>query len=332
VKEWHLLAGFHHAILHEAERERAFGYIDAFLDAGSGQASDPTVADRSSHTQREFEELRAPLSPLSARGVATALQRLALTTVGRVSRGIAIGLETGFDSGPMLDYVYENHSEGVSVVGKLLDRLYLNTPGWRGIRHRCEDIKAVLRREIEKRCDPAKELHIVDIACGGARYVLEVVAEFPSQPIAVTLRDHRPESLAAARELAAQLGLTTVRFLQADAFDGASLAELPPADIVVASGIFELVAENQPVLASLTGVSALLKKSGTLIYTNQPWHPQIESIARVLHDSEGRRWVMRRRSQLEMDTLVGRAGMAKYETRLDPQGIFSVSCAAPSGK
>ena len=44
------------------------------------------------------------------------------------------------------------------------------------------------------------------------------------------------------------------------------------------------------------------------MYTNQPWHPQIEMIARVLPNRDGQPWVMRRRTQAEMDALVACGG------------------------
>jgi hypothetical protein len=47
----------------------------------------------------------------------------------------------------------------------------------------------------------------------------------------------------------------------------------------------------------------------------------------VLDNREGKPWVMRCRSQAEMDALVFRAGFEKLETRLDADGIFTVSLA-----
>jgi hypothetical protein len=77
----------------------------------------------------------------------------------------------------------------------------------------------------------------------------------------------------------------------------------------------------------LLGLADALGDSGYLIYTNQPWHPQLEMIARVLDNREGQPWVMRCRSQAEMDALVARAGFEKLETRMDADGIFTVSLA-----
>jgi len=67
---------------------------------------------------------------------------------------------------------------------------------------------------------------------------------------------------------------------------------------------------------------------GCLVYTGQPWHPQIEMIARALTSHrDGRAWVMRRRTQAELDQLIVRAGFRKIEQRIDPWGIFTVSLA-----
>jgi hypothetical protein len=66
---------------------------------------------------------------------------------------------------------------------------------------------------------------------------------------------------------------------------------------------------------------------GRLIYTNQPWHPQVEFIARVLTNREGQPWIMRRRTQAEMDELVRVAGFEKLSQEIDEWGIFTVSLA-----
>jgi hypothetical protein len=74
------------------------------------------------------------------------------------------------------------------------------------------------------------------------------------------------------------------------------------------------------------------KPGSLLIYTNQPWHPQLEMIARALTSHRGgHAWVMRRRTQGEMDQLVEKAGYRKIEQRTDQWGIFTVSIAERIG-
>ena len=53
----------------------------------------------------------------------------------------------------------------------------------------------------------------------------------------------------------------------------------------------------------------------------------MEFIARVLTNREGQPWIMRRRTQAEMDQLVHAAGFTKEAQEIDEWGIFTVSLA-----
>jgi len=82
------------------------------------------------------------------------------------------------------------------------------------------------------------------------------------------------------------------------------------------------------VRASLGGLGDAIASGGFLVYTCQPWHPQLELIARALTSHRGgAAWVMRRRTQGEMDQLVEAAGFRKIAQRIDEWGIFTVSLA-----
>src|SRR5262249_54545150 len=140
--------------------------------------------------------------------------------------------------------------------------------------------------------------------------------------------DERQENLDAAARVRDQLGLATVAVAHGDAFDRASLAAVTPRPtIAVVSGLYELFPDNERVLRSLRGLADAVEPGGHLIYTNQPWHPQVEFIARVLINREGQPWIMRRRTQAEMDELVRTAGFEKVSQEIDPWGIFTVSVA-----
>src|SRR5712671_2537012 len=95
----------------------------------------------------------------------------------------------------------------------------------------------------------------------------------------------------------------------------------------IVSGLYELFPDNEPVRRLLRGLARAIEPGGYLIYTNQPWHPQVEMIARVLINRIGRPWIMRHRTQEEMDDLVREAGFEKIKQEIDPWGIFSVSLA-----
>ena len=132
------------------------------------------------------------------------------------------------------------------------------------------------------------------------------------------------------RALIAERGLdASARFEQGDAFDRDDLAQITPAPTVaVVSGLYELFGDNALVAKSLAGIAAAMPEGGCLVYTGQPWHPQLELIARALTSHrQGQAWVMRRRTQGEMDQLVERAGFRKVDQRIDEWGIFTVSLA-----
>ena len=98
------------------------------------------------------------------------------------------------------------------------------------------------------------------------------------------------------------------------------------------SGLYELFPDNAQVGRSLAGVADAVAPGGYLVYTGQPWHPQLELIARALTSHrQGQAWVMRRRTQAEMDQLVAAAGFVKRAQRIDAWGIFTVSLAERVG-
>lgn len=171
-------------------------------------------------------------------------------------------------------------------------------------------------------------MRLVNIAAGPGRYILETLRRLSGGDLTALLRDNVEANLAAGRELAAAAGLKNVTFQLGDAFDEASLAAIdPPPNLAVVSGLYELFPENEPVRRSLRGLARAVRAGGYLIYTCQPWHPQVEMIARVLTNRNGRPWIMRRRTQAEMDDLAGEAGFEKIAQEIDPWGIFTVSLA-----
>jgi hypothetical protein len=254
-----------------------------------------------------------------------------MKTLGRLSHGIDLGWKTGFSSGQSLDHVYSNKARGRTVLGRAIDRTYLDSIGWRMIRVRREHVCDLLRRAVTAHARLGEETtHVVDIAAGAGRYLVETIEVLQREGIAVTatLRDRSEPALAEARRLADERGVRGIDTRVGDAFDDGSLSMLSPMpDVAVVSGLYELIPDNRRVLTSLRGLAAAMPDGAALIYTNQPWHPQLEMIARVLVHGDGSPWVMRCRSQAEMDELVCAAGFEKVEQLIDEHGLFSVSLA-----
>lgn len=333
IKERHVLDGFFHDTLGEKARAGAVARARAFLlGRFAGPVSPPDLrrADLSGYTRDEKDALETPLPLMSPRGLYWAFSRLAIRIGATLSAGMRIGRDTGFDSGSTLDYVYENEARGATPLGPLVDRTFLDAIGWRGIRQRKLHLEELIGAAIGRLSAAGKPVHVLDVAAGHGRYVLDAVAAAEAAPASIRLRDFSDINVAAGSKLIAERGLEAVAtFDQDDAFDGDALAALSPApSLAIVSGLYELFSDNAMVSRSLGGIARGMEKGGLLVYTNQPWHPQLEMIARSLSSHRGgQAWVMRRRTQAEMDQLVAAAGFRKLDQRTDRWGIFTVALA-----
>ncbi|MGI9258037.1 MAG: class I SAM-dependent methyltransferase family protein, partial [Gammaproteobacteria bacterium] len=332
-KERQVLPGFYHDTLGEKERHLAVEKVRAFV---LNQFSSSTVlplfkkADQPNFTAEEAAAIAAPLPRFSFKRFYWSSVRFSLRVGGWFSKGIWLGHKTGFDSGSTLDYVYENYAYGRTPLGRAIDRAYLDTIGWRGIRERKIHIEHLLRDATEKLRGDGKPVRVLDIAAGHGRYILNAFENAEDRPDYICLRDYSERNVKAGAELIERSGLKDkARFVKGDAFDRDSIAELSPRPTLgVVSGLYELFANNDLVRRSLDGLSAAIEEGGYLIYTGQPWHPQLEFIGRALTSHrQGQPWVMRRRTQAELDQLVAEAGFEKVDQWIDDWGIFSVSLA-----
>jgi alpha-beta hydrolase superfamily lysophospholipase len=333
IKERHVLPGFYHDTFGEKERRVAVDKARNFILARFAEPVDrPSLldADRMGFTRDEADALASPLPPLSPRGLFWATARRNMAIGGVLSEGIRLGHHTGFDSGSTLDYVYRNCPNGLGPLGRLIDKIYLQSIGWRGIRQRKVHLEELLHATMERIGSRGKPVRILDIAAGHGRYVLDAVEGSAIKPDSVLLRDYSDINVEAGRALIRAKGLDAIaKFVKGNAFDQASLAAVEPKPtLAIVSGLYELFSDNGMVSTSLAGLAEAIPAGGYLVYTGQPWHPQLELIARALTSHrQGQPWIMRRRTQAEMDQLVAAAGFRKVEERVDEWGIFTVSVA-----
>jgi alpha-beta hydrolase superfamily lysophospholipase len=333
VKEQHVLEGFYHDTLGEADRDHAVDQVRNFI---LRQFDDPapvvdlTHADREGYTFEEARQLSEPLPKGSFKHWWWKSYRRGLHWSGMVSDGIALGFRTGFDSGSSLDYVYRNQPSGVGPIGRLVDTNYLNAIGWRGIRQRKINLEELIHQATANLREEGKPVKVLDIAAGHGRYVLDALTQKGGESDTVLLRDYSDINVRDGGRLIEERGLAgRVRFEKGDAFDTESVASAQPGTTLgIVSGLYELFPDNDMVQASLAGLAQVIEEGGYLIYTGQPWHPQLEMIARALTSHrDGDAWVMRRRTQAELDQLVDQAGFDKVDQRIDEWGIFTVSIA-----
>ena len=337
VKEKHVLDGFYHDTLGERDRHLALARVRDFVlrcFAEPPLRVDLRDAHRRGATYEEARALAAPLPASSPRAWYWHAYRANLRLGGCLSDGVRLGHETGFDSGSTLDYVYRNQASGRGWLGRMADRRYLDAIGWRGIRQRKLHVEELLLAALAHLTREGRPLRVLDIAAGHGRYVLDALGRAPRQPEAIVLRDFSDINVRDGAALIRARGLEALaRFEKGDAFDRASVAAVAPAPTVgIVSGLYELFPDNEAVARSLSGMADAIQPGGYLVYTGQPWHPQLEMIARALTSHRGgEAWVMRRRTQAEMDQLVAAAGFEKLEQRVDEWGIFTVSLARRMG-
>ncbi len=332
IKEQHILPGFYHDTLGEKDRELAFAKMRSFIDSlyeRSPQRHDYSQEDRWSGSADAYRELQIQPKRFSPQGLYYSALRFGMKKIGTQSAGVRLGFETGFDSGSTLDYVYRNQAEGNNALGRFIDRGYLDSIGWKGIRMRKVHLEQTIKQAIGLLHEREMPVRIIDIAAGHGRYVLDALAG-EERIESILLRDYSDLNVEKGQKMIADRGLADIaRFEKGNAFDRSDLASLEPKPTLgIVSGLYELFPENTDIKASLAGLADSIPPGGVLAYTGQPWHPQLKMIAYALTSHrDGIPWVMRIRSQGEMDALVEEAGFEKVHQLVDEWGIFTVSLA-----
>ncbi|MFN8621247.1 MAG: class I SAM-dependent methyltransferase family protein [Chloroflexota bacterium] len=261
-------------------------------------------------------------------GPADHLTALVLRTVGRSSDCIRLGLERGFDCGEMMDAIYRNLPSGRWGIGRLVDRVYLDQPGCRGLRGRkallIRSVSEVVREQRAAGWSPV----ILDVAAGPATYLVELLAADRGTDLRAVARDRDAHALGRGVDLATHADvLDRIGFAVGDALDAASIGAIRPRpSIAIASGFYELLLDDEPIGRSMAILREALEPGGTLVFTTQVAHPQVALMSLVpAHD--GRPWIIRNRSVAQVEALAHAAGFGHVETRLEPAGIFAVSVA-----
>lgn len=325
-KEMHVDPKMFHGVMYEKGREDFYAKAKRFLNEAFLAPVDRAEMlnpGESHFSVQEYRTLQA--EPNFLKKLNFQMTIWMMKKIGRLSDGIRIGLETGFDSGLSLDHVYKNRPSGQNVLGRIIDYFYLQAIGWRGIRQRKINIAKSLEAAFQTLRSQGRPIRVMDIAAGPGRYLIEKAAQYPD--IQVEIRDNTVANLTEGRRMAELLGLKNVQFYQHDAFQPASYAHSIKPNIIIVSGLFELFPNNQMLINALRGINHCAEENALIIYTGQPWHPQLELIAHTLNNRDQEKWIMRRRSQAELDEIFRSAGFEKKNMEIDEFGIFTVSLA-----
>lgn len=329
-KEIYELPDFYHDTLGEKNRELAYQYIRSFIHKIESTLIEPR--DLTQLNPYHFSQIEVDKISKASNELENAIYRLqqkALSFGSEFSDALKIGEKTGYDSGSSLDYVYKNKATSNNLVGKIIDKTYLSAVGWKGIRVRKLHLEKAFDYVHKQLKGKNKKLKFIDIAAGHGRYDIDFLKTLSGENYQAILNDYSDINVQSGKELIEKEQLNQVKFVQGNAFDSSYIKSLTKgSNLVVVSGLYELYPDNQLIENSLKGISEGLSKGAYLVYTNQPWHPQLKFIAKVLSSHRnGQPWVMRRRTQNEMDQLVEKFGFEKIEEYIDQYGIFTVSIA-----
>lgn len=324
-REFIELENFYHGIIFEKERQKIYKMLDDFIqDVFKNQNTTLDVSPRE-FSRKEYERIALKEYPLNEK-IFYSIQKFSMRTFGFLSKGISLGLKYGFDSGISLDYIYKNHANGKLLIGKFIDRFYLNQIGWRGVRERKKNLLSLIEEKINSLGE--ENAKILDVAGGTGNYLFDIKEKYPK--IKILINEFKKSNIEVGKKVIKKNNWEDISFINYDCFDKETYKKINyTPNIVIISGVFELFENNKMLENTISGITEILDKNGAVIYTGQPWHPQLKQIALVLNSHKGneKSWLMRRRSEKELDSLFEKYDLKKEKMLIDNNGIFTVSLA-----
>ncbi|ERT34739.1 MULTISPECIES: bifunctional alpha/beta hydrolase/class I SAM-dependent methyltransferase [Fusobacterium] len=324
-REFIELENFYHGIIFEKERQKVYKMLDDFIqDVFKNQNTTLDVSPRE-FSRKEYERIALKEYPLTEK-IFYSIQKFSMRTFGFLSKGMSLGLKYGFDSGISLDYIYKNQVNGKLLIGKFIDRFYLNQIGWRGVRERKKNLLSLIEEKITSLGE--KNVKILDVAGGTGNYLFDIKEKYPK--VKILINEFKKSNIEVGEKVIKKNNWEDISFINYDCFDKETYKKINyTPNIVIISGVFELFENNKMLENTISGIAEILNKNGAVIYTGQPWHPQLKQIALVLnsHKGNGKSWLMRRRSEKELDSLFEKYDLKKEKMLIDNDGIFTVSLA-----
>ena len=324
-REFIELENFYHGIIFEKERQKVYKMLDDFIqDVFKNQNTELDVSPRE-FSRKEYERIALEEYPLNEK-IFYSIQKFSMKTFGFLSKGMSLGLKYGFDSGISLDYIYKNQANGKLLIGKFIDRFYLNQIGWAGVRERKKNLLALIEEKINNLGE--ENVKVLDVAGGTGNYLFDIKGKYPK--VEILINEFKKSNIEVGEEVIKKNNWENISFVNYDCFDKETYKKINyTPNIVIISGVFELFEDNSMLENTISGITEILDKNGVVIYTGQPWHPQLKQIALVLNSHKGnnKSWLMRRRSEKELDSLFENYNLKKEKMLIDNDGIFTVSLA-----
>lgn len=240
------------------------------------------------------------------------------STLGKTS------IEGDSDTGFNFDYMYRNEPSGNGRFGEIVDKILLNLPAVKATRNRKETIKKILREELKNNGN--KQINILDVASGPARYLVEFANEKNVGFKALCL-DNDKRSLEIGEELLRQYSVNnSITFKSANIFNDKELNLLSfNPDYIIASGIY-VYHDDISVKKSVKIFSNLLDKGQKILVDNQIKNPSKKLMEKVCTTTQGKSWELHYRSEEHMISLLDPC-FKIIHSDIDKWGMYNIIVA-----
>lgn len=253
------------------------------------------------------------------------LARFFMKTVGQTSDGIRLCYKEGLTSGKMLDYIYRNEPSGHLMIGKSIDRAFLNDPGWIAVRARRKNSEALLVESIENLRKEKRPIALIDIASGPADYIISVLEQVKGNDVQAFCQDYEARWVEEGKRKAQERHIKNIRFQQGDAFNREALLKITPRpNVVVSSGFYDWFTDDTKIIESMRIVFDMLESGGYFVLSNQMAHPKLEFTQAVFTDFNHKPLQMTMRSKEKVSQWLDKIGFHIDKVLVDGHGYYSV--------
>ncbi|HNV87163.1 MAG TPA: class I SAM-dependent methyltransferase family protein [Candidatus Omnitrophota bacterium] len=234
------------------------------------------------------------------------------------------------DSGVNFEYIYRNKAEGITVFGRLVDRVLLNLPSVKATRNRKDNIVKILKNEIENNYLLGQKTKILDVGCGTSRYLLELQNEYSGDHIEALCLDYDADSIKLAKRL---IGVPAqaksfIRYTRANVmriehlkYLGRRLKWTP--NVLIASG-FIYYLDDEGVRSALREIYRHLDRGGLLVMSSIQSSPSRKLMEKVCTTQKKENWVLNYREPEAVRKMMIGAGFRGVVIGQDPWGMYNV--------
>ncbi len=203
--------------------------------------------------------LRRPYTVVASKNIVSLL--------ARYSDGFRLAVQHGPRSGLVCEYACRNQPHGSGLIGRWIDRRFLRSSTWDGLRQRVRSTKSIVAEIVGGRRARGQTTMVLDIAAGTARYLRELVGESGGADLIVAAHDRNPREVVLGRELVAAEGLPNFTFAVGDATDHSSYLTNRDPDIILAVGLFAHMPDDASVQTVMRLAFEHLNVGGSFICT-----------------------------------------------------------------